>query len=71
MNAKAQAELLAALFMYTPLAAIALIGLAHDWDTLVTIVLAVSGALIGGVVLVLIVMATARTSDEVVRVQGL
>lgn len=56
MNAKAQTQLLVTLFVYTPLAALIVIGLAAGWHLLAVIVSAVGGALIGGLLLVLVVI---------------
>lgn len=55
MNSKAQTQLLVTLFVYTPLAALIVIGLAAGWNPLVVIVSAVGGALIGGLVLVFVI----------------
>lgn len=56
MNSKALTKLLVALFVYAPLAAIIIIGLAAGWSLLAIIVSAVGGALVGGLVLVLVVI---------------
>lgn len=56
MNSRARTQLLVRLFVYAPLAAIIIIGLAAGWNPLAIIVSAVSGAFIGGLVLVFVVM---------------